>query len=61
VCRKEGVLIGVFAWPRVQEIEWNREDFAVIASETEMIWLGSFGRDDRWASHVGDRRREGGQ
>jgi hypothetical protein len=33
----------------------------VIASETETSWLGSSGRDDRWASHVSDRKREGGQ
>jgi hypothetical protein len=60
VCGKEGVLIGVLAWLRGQEIERNHEDFAVIVSETEMIWLRSSGRDDRWASRVGDRRRQGG-
>jgi hypothetical protein len=57
--RGKGVLIGAISWSRGQGIERIGEIFAVIASETASGLLGSLGRDDRWASLVGDRRKGG--
>jgi hypothetical protein len=54
-----GVLIGMISWPRGQGIKRIGEIFVVIASETASGLLGSPGRDDRWASLVGDRRKGG--
>jgi hypothetical protein len=54
-----GVLIGMISWPRGKGIERIGEIFAMFASETTSGLLGSPGRDDTWASPVGDRK-EGG-
>jgi hypothetical protein len=57
--RSGRVLIGMISWLRGQGIARIGEIFAVIASETASGLLGSPGRDDRWASLVGDRRKGG--
>jgi hypothetical protein len=54
--RDGGVLIGVISWLRGKGVKQIREIFVVFALETASGSLGSPGRDDRWASPVGDRK-----
>jgi hypothetical protein len=57
--RDGGVFIVTISWPRGKGIERIGEIFAMFVSETTSGSLGSPGRDDTWASPVGDRK-EGG-